>query len=845
MAIDLTGKTEIKYDIYASRTGSNIKIGIYEGANLRSEHTANISTANTWETQTWDISAVADADKDAIDKIIVTVVNADAANVFYIDNMFGTGALATLAADLADSIAVSESLTKTLDLSCNLADTITDTDYQGIGIAQSLFDDIDILEDITPLITVLVQSLYDLVRDSENLDVLTTGDIDATESIYSRDVVLTELSVGIEVFDDVRFEPSPPDDIVITDLSIAQNVNDTDTISEEVIPLLTELVQNITDQVEVSEDVAIAIGIGQSVSDDIEVSEDIFVLIPEESLVEETIYVRDTASQDLSIGNDIADSVTDSEEVTGSIAISVSIDDQISVSEDLTDNVTPVIVLSDINTVNDFTLLDIPIEGSYLDVNYVKEDVIPLIPVLVQEITDEIKVSEEVAGNIAIAISVDDQIEVSDDLSVYLETGEVTQETIYVRDTADTYIELNASIGDDITDEDTAEGLETQLLSIDDQINVSEDFSVYLETGEVAQETIYVRENIAAAIDLAIEVSDTITDNDIAGVLLFTGRSVADQINVLENIAQNVTPVEVAQETIYVREDVSVDLETEKVIFDVNRVREDVTPLITVLVQNIFDTISDSEGIGKDISMGKNVADTDFIREQVDGVVHHSKVVFDIVYIRDRVFPFIPLLLERNISDRIEVDEDITPYFIDVLARTIAETIWVRENITKELNLNANLFDTYLISDWCKPPFAARPADGIVVSDVTNQNIPISISISDDISVFENTNAYISINLTLIDRVNVRESIIKYVSVGINTRDRISVSDWTKIDLLAANLIDDILVREYTETSERTGVLVIDTIYDSENVLRRIRGWGKQAHGTATWVRDKTEMSPL
>jgi len=41
------------------------------------EKTHSISNANTWETVTWDISGVADVNKDAIDKIIVTIVNAD------------------------------------------------------------------------------------------------------------------------------------------------------------------------------------------------------------------------------------------------------------------------------------------------------------------------------------------------------------------------------------------------------------------------------------------------------------------------------------------------------------------------------------------------------------------------------------------------------------------------------------------------------------------------------------------------------------------------------------------------------------------------------------------------
>ena len=87
--VNLTGKTQIKFAIRASRTGSNIKVGIHDSGGVTTETTPNILSANTYQTVTWDISAVADADKDAIDKIIITIVNADANNTFYIDNMFG------------------------------------------------------------------------------------------------------------------------------------------------------------------------------------------------------------------------------------------------------------------------------------------------------------------------------------------------------------------------------------------------------------------------------------------------------------------------------------------------------------------------------------------------------------------------------------------------------------------------------------------------------------------------------------------------------------------------------------------------------------------------------------
>ena len=84
---NLTGVKNLKFDIRASRTGSNIKIGIHDTGGTITEITPNIITADTWQTVRWDLSGVSDANKDAIDKIIVTIVNADAENTFYLDNV--------------------------------------------------------------------------------------------------------------------------------------------------------------------------------------------------------------------------------------------------------------------------------------------------------------------------------------------------------------------------------------------------------------------------------------------------------------------------------------------------------------------------------------------------------------------------------------------------------------------------------------------------------------------------------------------------------------------------------------------------------------------------------------
>lgn len=87
--IDLSSASQFNFDIYASRTGCNISIGIHDAGGTTTSIVPTISTVNTWMTQTVDLSSVAVANKDAIDSIIITILNADADNTFYIDNMYG------------------------------------------------------------------------------------------------------------------------------------------------------------------------------------------------------------------------------------------------------------------------------------------------------------------------------------------------------------------------------------------------------------------------------------------------------------------------------------------------------------------------------------------------------------------------------------------------------------------------------------------------------------------------------------------------------------------------------------------------------------------------------------
>ena len=86
LSIDLSGIDTLNFKVYASRTGTNLQMQIHDSGGTTSTKDIAISSANTWETTTWDISGIADANKDDIDSIIIKIINADAENTFYVDD---------------------------------------------------------------------------------------------------------------------------------------------------------------------------------------------------------------------------------------------------------------------------------------------------------------------------------------------------------------------------------------------------------------------------------------------------------------------------------------------------------------------------------------------------------------------------------------------------------------------------------------------------------------------------------------------------------------------------------------------------------------------------------------
>ena len=86
--LDYSIMDKLIFQVRSSRTGENLQLQIHDTGGTTSSHTIDIAVADTWQTETWDISGITGTDRDTIDKIIIKVSEASAANTFYFDNLY-------------------------------------------------------------------------------------------------------------------------------------------------------------------------------------------------------------------------------------------------------------------------------------------------------------------------------------------------------------------------------------------------------------------------------------------------------------------------------------------------------------------------------------------------------------------------------------------------------------------------------------------------------------------------------------------------------------------------------------------------------------------------------------
>jgi hypothetical protein len=140
---NLSGQNDLKIWVRASRTGTNFKLGIHDSGGTTTESNIAITEADTWELKTIDISAVADADKDAIDSIILTITNADADNTIYLDYLIADNVTFPDAKYVYHGVDRGDGTTGTLH-----ASTISDAAGAGSNLSAGILKDGETVDDV-------------------------------------------------------------------------------------------------------------------------------------------------------------------------------------------------------------------------------------------------------------------------------------------------------------------------------------------------------------------------------------------------------------------------------------------------------------------------------------------------------------------------------------------------------------------------------------------------------------------------------------------------------------------------------------------------------------------------
>jgi len=86
-ALDLSNQDNLILKVRSNRTGTNLKVDLITDNSSSHEYNITISSANTWETKSLDISSINNADKDNVTDLKFVILNADSETIFYIDEV--------------------------------------------------------------------------------------------------------------------------------------------------------------------------------------------------------------------------------------------------------------------------------------------------------------------------------------------------------------------------------------------------------------------------------------------------------------------------------------------------------------------------------------------------------------------------------------------------------------------------------------------------------------------------------------------------------------------------------------------------------------------------------------
>lgn len=469
--------------------------------------------------------------------------------------------------EVSDTIAISESVTLESTSNNSVSDDVTIADVPTVRTDYNItvFDSVSVVDYLPPYyedqifisenIQIEIESVYspsivDTISVAEDVQITNTqlGDISVTDNVaVSEDVqvLVTPLNVAVS------------DDVVITELvAIGANlfisVNNTITLSEDVAIENTQLGGvSVFDTITITESVQTETLSSISVSENVVVSEDVVA----ENTQLGGINVSDTITfaeltfvsglGDVFTGEDVT--VSEDVQITMTQLGDISVFSLVSISEDVQTSGQ----LGDISVVSSVAVSDVPTAlVPFLGAITVNDTVTLSEQVTIENtqlggvsVFSEVTIAEQTQFEITSFVSVDDTVTISEDVvAENTQLGGINvSDTITIQELVGAGGNLFILADDTLTllEDVTAENTQLGGISVFDQIVVTDEATVRAQLGDiVVDDDIAINENISSTGQLGnLLVTDTITANEVITAVSSLGDiSVFDTVTVSENI---------------------------------------------------------------------------------------------------------------------------------------------------------------------------------------------------------------------------------------------------------------------------------------------------------------------
>lgn len=464
-------------------------------------------------------------------------------------------------------------------------------------------------------------------------------------------------------------------------------------------------------------------------------------------------------------------------------------------------------------------------------------------------IYDSISVSEQVVGDIGVALATDDSISVSEYSSAYVTTSVSVFDGVTAEDTVDVALsDTGVSVYDEVSiDESISNAIDLSNMSVSDTITLTEDITI-TSSGLAPSvfDSVTTSENITGIVDIAgINVFDSISVTEsVSGLTSAPIISVYDSITVSELVTSALSDLaSSAYDEVTIAEDIVSTVDLAGIdVFDTTSIEDIPTvipegAIVHLNISGIYDLAGITEQVTLSLSdLARSVYDEISTSELVESSIELTPInVSDSVVISEYT-QLLNELASIEVSDIITTSEDIT-LTVDIAGINLSDTVTVTEGVTSVVDIpGIDVYDNVSLSDiptvqagaGVFPVNISDIFETVTVSElVTSSLSDLTRSVYDSVTLVEFVQAAINIaGINVYDTVTLEDSSIVSVSVPSSIQisevyETVTVSESTTISVpdLYGSTYDTVSISEVIEVAPDVIVSVNDIVTVSEQAL--------------------------